>query len=131
MRGVPAIARTRRTSICGRNMRPPRSKRGQKSVTSTAEPFELKRRVTSTAVLPRYSCSLRSNPASSMAHAPRPVAAPSSTRAWNTGSPSRRGRQLHTTRASRSISAEMMQFPVTPRSSEAVRVMAPPSFRAP
>ena len=60
MRGVPASARTRRTRVCGRNMRPPRSKRGQKSVTSIAEPLELKRRVTSTAVFATYSCSLRS-----------------------------------------------------------------------
>ena len=75
MRGVPASVRTRRTSDCGRNIRPSRSKRGQKSITSTADPFELKRRVMRTAVFATYSCSLRSKPPSSMDQKPRASAA--------------------------------------------------------
>ena len=62
-----------------------------RSLPSMAEPFELNSRVRSTAVLPTYSCWLRSRPASSMDQKPRaPGPAPSPTRAWKTGSPSSR-----------------------------------------
>ena len=59
MRGAPASGRTRRTSCTGRNIRPRAEKRGAKSVISMALPRSSHWRVTSTAVLGRYCCSLR------------------------------------------------------------------------
>src|SRR5690242_2823999 len=79
-----------------------------------APPWRSYRRVTSTAVLVSYHCSVRSWSCSSIVQSPPSWRGESS--AQNVASLSNVGRQAHTTRASRSIRAAMLPLPTTPSS---------------
>src|SRR5438034_868741 len=82
----------------GQNRRPYWRNRGAKSVTSTQPPWRSWRRVTRIGVLTRYACSSFTTSIRSTAKRPKSVSpARSRSREQNTGSPSKRGKQAHTT----------------------------------
>ena len=117
MRGAPATQRTMRTNATGRYIRPARLKRGAKSTISIALPSFASSRVFRIEVLRWYSWWALAKSSSSIRQTPSSCLSPLSS-AQNTGSPSTRGTQPHTSPPVSSINPVTWQLPTGHSSSE-------------